>query len=81
MFQLSASAAREEFAEALNRVAYGHERITLYRRNKKVAALIPVEDLALLEELEDRIDLEAARKALKEKGSISWEKLKAELGL
>ena len=81
MTRLSASAVREEFSETLNRVAYKGERIVLERRGKDVAALVPVEDLELLELLEDRMDLEAARKALKEHGSISLDELKAELGI
>jgi hypothetical protein len=40
-----------------------------------------VEDLELLQQLEDRIDLEAARKALKEPGRIPWAKVKKDLGL
>jgi len=46
-----------------------------------VAALVPVRDLRLLEALENRIDLEAARKALEDPSSIPWEMVKAELGL
>jgi hypothetical protein len=42
----------------------------------------PSEDLELLQALEDRIDLAAARKALKkEPGWIQWEKVKRDLGL
>ncbi len=84
MTRLAAGAVRKDFADALNRVAYGKERIVLHRRGKNVAAMVPVEDLALLEELETRFDLEEARAALAEarkKGTISWAKLKAELGL
>lgn len=81
MTRLRASAVREDFSETLNRVAYKGERIVLERRGKDVAALVPVEDLELLENLEDRMDLEAARRALKEKGSVSLDELKAELGL
>ena len=81
MTRLSASSVREEFSETLNRVAYRGERIILERHGKDVAALVPVEDLELLEELEDRMDLDAARKALKEHGSMSLEELKAELGI
>ena len=68
MAQMAASAAREEFAEVLNRVAYGKERIVLHRHGKPLVALIPVEDLQLLERLiaeeEDRIDVEEARRIL-----------------
>jgi prevent-host-death family protein len=81
MTRLAAGALRERLADALNRVAYGGERIVLERRGKDVAALVSVEDLALLNELEDRIDLEAAREALKESGSVPWEDVKARLGL
>ncbi len=48
---------------------------------KELAAVVPIEDVKLLEELEDRLDLEVAREALKEEGTIAWEKVKAELGL
>lgn len=81
MTRMEASQARTEFSDALNRVAYKGERIVLSRRGKDVAVLVTVEDLALLEEMEDRMDVEAARKALKEKGRIPWEKVKKDLGL
>ncbi len=81
MKRLAASEARESFAETLNRVAYRGERVVMHRRGKPVAALVPLEDLAALEALENKRDLAAARKALREKGSVPLEKLKAELGL
>jgi mRNA interferase RelE/StbE len=65
----------------LNRVRYQGERVVVERRGKGVAALVPVEDLELLQALEDRIDLAAARKALREPGRIPWEKVKQDLGL
>jgi prevent-host-death family protein len=84
MTRLNATEARSEFADILNRVAYGKERIVLHRRGKNVAAMVPFEDLELLRKLEDRIDLEDARSALaevKKKGTIPWKKIKADLGL
>ena len=81
MTRMSASKARDGFSDALNRVAYKGERIVLRRRGKDVAVLVPVEDLTLLEEIEDRIDVEEAKKALREKGGLPWTKLKKELGL
>ena len=38
--QMSAAVAREHFAEVVNRVAYGRERIVLSRRGKAVAAML-----------------------------------------
>ena len=83
---LSAGKARQDFAETVNRVAYGGERIIVHRRGRNLAALIPLQDLALLEELEDRQDAAAARKALanaKAKGEtpIPWAEAKRKLGL
>jgi prevent-host-death family protein len=76
--------ARESFSEVINRSAYGKERIVLTRRGKKVAAVVPVEDLNLLEALENRLDLEAIEQALADpenKKSIPWDQVKKELGL
>ena len=81
MTRLNATEARSDFAEILNRVSYGGERIILHRRGKDVAVLVSVEDLKLLRKIEDRLDNEAADKALKEPGRIPWGKLKKELGL
>ncbi len=82
MTRISISSAREELADALNRVAYGGERILIHRRGKNVAAVVSVEDLKLLERLEDKIDLDLAREALadvKKHGTIPWKELKKEL--
>ena len=54
------------------------------RRGKDMAALVPVEDLRLLELLEDEIALEAARKALsdpKNKVRLPLAAVKKRLGL
>ncbi len=82
MSRVSAGQARKDFSSALNRVAYGRERLIIQRRGRDVAALVPMEDLALLKGLEDRLDLDDARAALmeaREKVPIPWEKIKAEL--
>jgi len=81
MSKITAVDARQQFADIINRSTYAKERIVITRRGKDLVAVVPIEDLKLLEEIEDRIDLEAARKALKESGSVRWEKVKAELGL
>jgi prevent-host-death family protein len=72
--------------QIIQKAAVDKERIVLTRRGKELAALVPMEDMRLLEELEDRFDLEEARVALAEAKAdperpIPWERLKAELGL
>ena len=82
MVRIAASEAREDFAETINQVVYRGERIVLHRRGKNLAAIVPIADLELLEALEDSIDVEAARKALKQRGrNIPLKKIKAQLGL
>lgn len=84
MTTLAASKVREGFSETLNRVAFGKERVVLHRHGKEVAAVVPIEDLKLLQELEDRIDLADVRAALaeaKKKGTKSLQTIKKELGL
>jgi prevent-host-death family protein len=48
--EIPVTQARDELAELINRVAYGHERIILTRHSKAVACLVPPEDLARLQE-------------------------------
>jgi prevent-host-death family protein len=77
MVKVAATELRNASTETLNRVQYRGERVIVERRGKAVAAIVPVEDVALLEALEDRIDLATARKALKEPGSKSLEDVRA----
>ena len=81
---IDTSVARDGLSDTLNRVSYGKERIVIKRHGKEVAALVPMEDLEFLEELEDRLDLEEAREALLEageKGTLPWKMVKKDLGL
>jgi prevent-host-death family protein len=75
--------AKEEFSELINRVTHNHERIILTRRGKDIAAIVPIEDLAILLESQHKNDLHEAVEALKqarEQGTIPIEDLKEELG-
>jgi len=71
--------------EALTRVSRHKDRIVLKRRGKKVAALVPLEDLKLLEKLEEEDDIREAKKALDEYKrtgrSIPLAEVKKRLGL
>jgi PHD/YefM family antitoxin component YafN of YafNO toxin-antitoxin module len=63
MTKLAASATRIPPA-AFNQVAYKGERIRIERRGGDAVYLISAEDLALLEELEDRYWAEEGKAAL-----------------
>ena len=76
-----ATAARAAFSELTNKVAYGKERVVISRKGKRLVAIVPIEDLEFLEAFENKADLAAARKALKEPGAKSWEQFRKERGL
>ena len=78
--KVTTSTARTEFADILNRAAYAGERVILHRHKKPVAAVVPIGDLEILEQIEDRADLDEVRKRLKEP-TMPWSKIKRELGL
>lgn len=74
------SEAREHLADLGNRVALRGERLVIERRGKNLFALVPVEDVELLERLEDEMDLAAIRAARKEP-TKPWSEVKKALGL
>ncbi len=81
MTDITVSEARQNLSDVIDGVAFKGERVILSRNGKPVAALVSPEDLAVLAEIEDRDDAKAARKALREKGGVTLNQLKAELGL
>ena len=64
MSKIAVIDARKDLAEILNRAAYGKERVVLTRRGKDVAAIVPMDDLAILEAIEDHMDLAESEKIL-----------------
>ncbi len=80
--------ARNEFSTLVNRVAFGKERVVLTRRGKDLLAMVPLEDLQMLDRLMDRLedqtDVDDALEALAEAekhGTTHLAKLRAELDL
>jgi antitoxin Phd len=80
--KISTADARKKFASIIIRVAFGKESFVLTRRGEPLAAIISVEDLKLLNELEQQVDIEDAWQARNEPGeNVSWEQLRKELDL
>lgn len=75
--------AKEQFTDLMNRVTHNKERVILTRRGKEIAAIIPLEDFKLLQDSQDKNDLRDAIEALKEarnKGAVTLEQFKEEIG-
>lgn len=86
MLTIPIAKVREDLSETANRVAYAGERVIVERRGRPLFAIIPVDDLELLERLEDEADAKAAKKVLADmarKGEkpIPWETIKKRHGL
>ena len=65
---ISTASARKNLAEIVNQVAYGVEPVILTRRGKEVAALVSIEELELLQQIENQLDIADAKKAIAEGG-------------
>lgn len=78
------SKARHDMKDIVNRVAYGKERIYLTSHDKKMVAIVPIEDVEALEAMEAAEDIRVAeariKKAAKE-GTYTTDELKKRLGL
>ena len=79
---LPASQARARFSELLNAVSVRGDRIILERHGKPVAALIPILDLEILQDFEDRIDTAIYDEAMAEGGEpVPLEEVERRLGM
>ncbi len=81
MPQLTITEASQHFSNLIKSTRTGKQRTLITQSGHCVAVLLPLEDLALLQKLEDILDYQEAIEALDEPGeNISFEELKKELG-
>lgn len=81
MTNVSMTKVRQDFTNIANRVMYGDERICIQKNNKAAFALVPIEDVEILEALEDQIDVQAAKAAMKKGRFIDLKVLAKQLGV
>lgn len=86
MQNITTIAARKNFSDLLNRTYYRKDRTLLSRNGKAIAAVVPLQDLKLLEELEDRFDsIDGKMAQLEHERSgepyVSFEQLLINLGI
>ncbi len=82
MLKYTTGEARDRFADVVNQAAYGEQRVVLTRHGKEIAAIVPISDLEMFQELERLIDVEEAKQALSKakEGGITVDELKKVLG-
>ncbi|MHB8994342.1 MAG: type II toxin-antitoxin system Phd/YefM family antitoxin [Armatimonadota bacterium] len=82
MADVTVSELRADMSAAMNRVAFGKERIIVQRQGKALAALVPIEDIEALEACEDRLWVELAEERMAEPGEdVPWKQVKKNAGL
>lgn len=67
---VSSAEAKSKFSELMGRAAYGKERIIIKRKGKPIAALISIEDLIHLEEMEEKVDIQLLKEAIESPGEM-----------
>ncbi|MBS4165367.1 Uncharacterized protein NEOC65_000424 [Neochlamydia sp. AcF65] len=76
--------AQRELTKIANHIAFCHDRYILTRNGKDLAAIVPIEDLEILEAIEDERDIEVAQRVgedIKKHGTVKWKDAKRDLGL
>ena len=82
MSRMTTSEIRRIFSDVVNQVTETGERVIIRRRDKDIAAIVPIEDLKLIERIENEIDVEEAKKILADNDSpVPWDEAMKELGL
>ena len=79
MSLIPVSKARSEMKDLVNRVAYGKERIYLTSHDKKIVAIVPIEDIEALETMEMAEDIRIAEERIErsqKEGTYTKDELK-----
>lgn len=76
---LPSALARDQFPDLVSQATYAKRRTVITRRGKKVAAIVPIEDLERLLLLDDMCDIEKIEQALREDEFESWDEAKKDI--
>jgi len=81
MTTITITDCRKQIHELADMVSHHGERVCVKRNGKPAFVMVPVDDAEALISLEDKIDIQEARKALKKGDFVSLSKLEDELGI
>ena len=84
MKKITTAEARKRMSELTNRAAYGKERFVLTRHGKELVAIVPLEDVTLLDRLKtllERKDFESAMAEIDKTGTLAWDDVRRDLDL
>ena len=81
MTTVSITKMRTQVRKLADQVAHHSERICIERNGEPAFVMVPIRDMEILEALEDKADVKAARKALKTGKFTPLSKVKKDLGI
>ena len=84
MKEITTAEARKNMSELLNRAAYGKERFVVTRHGTPLVAIVPLEELTLLDRLRSLLakkEFEAAIREMERSGTRSWDEVRRDLDL
>lgn len=84
MEEITTAEARKRMADLVNRAAYGKERFVVTRHGNPLVAIVPLEELTLLDRLRSllgRKDFEAAVAEMEAAGTRPWDEVRRDLDL
>lgn len=81
MTTITITDCRKQIHEFADMVSHHGERVCVSRNGKPAFVMVPIDDAEALMTLEDKIDIQEARKALKKGDFVSLSKLEDELGI
>jgi prevent-host-death family protein len=82
MKEVTTAEARKHMSELLNRAAYGKERFVVTRHGKELVAIVPLEEVTLLDRLRvllSKKDFETALAEMEDAGTQSWDEVRKDL--
>lgn len=84
MKHVTTAETRKNMSELINRAAYGGERFVVTRHGKELVAIVPLDDLTLLDRLRRRIaerDYEGALREVADAETVPWAEVRRDLDL
>jgi|GEM_PF-1481761 len=85
MVTTSATKARAEFADLLNKVIYNHQPVIIKRHGKPCAAIVPINTQESIEKLYEYVGIDSVLKTLEDERNgiepYSFEEVMRHLGL
>ena len=81
MTKVTITDCRKQIHDLADNVSHHGERVCVCRNGKPAFVMVPIDDAEALIALEDKIDIQQAREALKKGDFIGLDELKNELGI